>query len=98
LVYGWLGGATYLTMILLTFMIGLRSMLLATPWQSFLIAAYAAFVGEAVESMIIDTDHWRHFFLIVGLVWGLSVASINWRRRLVSEFNAGAGAMTPCLG
>jgi hypothetical protein len=95
LVYGWLGGVTYITAVFLTFMIGLRSMLLPTPWQSFLIAAYAAFVGECVEAMIIDTDHWRHFFLILGLVWGLSVASINWRRRLTSEFNAGAGVMAP---
>jgi hypothetical protein len=89
LVYGWLGGATYLAIVVLTLLIGVRSMLLPTPWQAYLIAAYAAFVGEAAESMIIDSDHWRHFFLIVGLVWGLSVASINWRRRLASEFNAG---------
>jgi hypothetical protein len=80
LVYGWLGGATYLVMVLLTFMIGFRNMLMPTPWQSFLITAYAAFVGETVEGMIVDTDHWRHFFLLMGLVWGLSIATINWRR------------------
>jgi hypothetical protein len=31
--------------------------------------------------MIVDTDHWRHFFLMLGLIWGLSIASINYRRR-----------------
>jgi O-antigen ligase/polysaccharide polymerase Wzy-like membrane protein len=92
LVYGWLGGATYLAIVALTFMIGLRNMLMPTPWQGYLIAAYAAFVGEAAESFIIDSDHWRHFFLIVGLVWGLSVATINWRRR--QAFGIGAGAAT----
>jgi hypothetical protein len=92
LVYGWLGGATYLTIVASTFMIGFRNMLMPTPWQGFLIAAYAAFVGEAVESMIIDTDHWRHYFLIVGLVWGLSVATINWRRRQTWPADAGAPA------
>ena len=25
--------------------------------------------------MIVDTDHWRHFFLMVGLIWGLAVAN-----------------------
>jgi hypothetical protein len=47
----------------------------------YLIAAYAAFVGEAFEGFIVDTDHWRHFFLPLGLVWGLTAASLNLRRR-----------------
>jgi hypothetical protein len=95
LVYGWLGGATYLAIVALTFMIGLRNMLMPTPWQGFLIAAYAAFVGEAAESLIIDSDHWRHFFLIVGLVWGLSVATINWRRRQAFGIAAEAAMLPP---
>ena len=31
--------------------------------------------------VIIDTDHWRHFFLLLGLIWGLTAASINLLRR-----------------
>lgn len=81
LVYGWLGGVIYFTLVALTFLIGLRCVLWPTPWQTYLIAAYAAYIGEIAEGSIIDTDHWRHFFLLVGLVWGLSVANINWRRR-----------------
>jgi O-antigen ligase len=86
LVYGWLGGAVYIAIVLLTLKVGFRNMLMPAPWQGYLIAAYAAFVGEAVESFIIDSDHWRHFFLLMGLVWGLSVASINLRRRETWEF------------
>jgi hypothetical protein len=81
LVYGWLGGATYLALVVVTLMLGLLTMPIAAPWQYYLITAYAVFVGEAVEGMIVDTDHWRHFFLMLGLVWGLSIASINARRR-----------------
>jgi hypothetical protein len=66
---------------MVTLAIGLRATLIATPWQAYLIAAYAAFVGEAFEGFIVDTDHWRHFFLLLGLVWGLTAASINLRRR-----------------
>ena len=84
LVYGWLGGVAYLAIVVLTLMLGFRSLFARTPWQPFLIAAFAAFFGEAGEGMIIDTDHWRHFFLLLGLVWGLSVATINWRRGLLS--------------
>ena len=80
-VYGWLGGAAYLTLVLLTLLLGFRCVLMATPWQVYLIAAFAAYVGDIGEGSIIDSDHWRHFFLLVGLVWGLSVANLNWRRR-----------------
>jgi hypothetical protein len=80
LVYGWIGGAAYLALVLVTLGIGLRAALVPAPWQVYLIAAYAAFVGEAMEGFIVDTDHWRHFFLILGLVWGLTAASINLRR------------------
>ena len=80
LVYGWLGGAAYLTMVLVTLAVGLRAAVTWTPWQSYLIAAYACFVGEACEGLIVDTDHWRHFFLLLGMIWGLTTATINFRR------------------
>jgi hypothetical protein len=83
LVYGWLGGAAYLALVFATLMLGLITMPIEAPWQHYLITAYAVFVGEMVEGMIVDTDHWRHFFLMLGLVWGLSTASINARRRRV---------------
>ncbi len=85
LVYGWLGGAAYLTLVVVTLMLGLITMPIPAPWQYYLITAYAVFVGEAAEGMIVDTDHWRHFFLMLGLIWGLSMASINHRRRLSWE-------------
>jgi hypothetical protein len=50
------------------------------------------FVGEAVEGFIVDTDHWRHFFLILGLVWGLTAASINLRRSEWAEELRGTSA------
>jgi hypothetical protein len=81
LVYGWLGGAAYLALVLVTLMMGVVTVGVATPWQYYLITAFAVFVGEAAEGLIVDTDHWRHFFLMVGLIWGLGVATINYRRQ-----------------
>jgi hypothetical protein len=88
LVYGWLGGAAYMTLVLVTLVIGIRAVLIATPWQYYLVAATAAFVGEAAEGFVVDTDHWRHFFLLLGLVWGLTIATINSRRR--ANYDSGA--------
>jgi len=98
LVYGWLGGFAYLTLVIVTLAIGLRAALVATPWQNYLIAAYAAFLGEAFEGLIVDTDHWRHFFLLLGLIWGLTAATINFRRRDIAQRGfAESAAMVPSL-
>jgi O-antigen ligase len=77
LVYGWTGGLTYLLLVILTLVIGFRQSIVVTPWQPYLIAALGTFCGEAFESFVVDTDHWRHYFLALGLVWGLAVASMN---------------------
>jgi O-antigen ligase len=81
LVFGWLGGTAYLALVLITLAMGLAALRIPTPWRPYLIAAYATFVGEAVEGLVVDTDHWRHFFLMLGLIWGLAVAGINMYRR-----------------
>ena len=45
-----------------------------------IIAVYCAFVGTVVESVIIDSDHWRHYFLLLGVIWGLMAVSRSARR------------------
>jgi hypothetical protein len=77
LVYGWVGAMAYLLLLLTTVMVGLRTALVRTPWQPYLITALAAFVGEMAEGFVIDTDHWRHFFLMLGMVWGLAAATLR---------------------
>src|SRR5262249_40106240 len=68
---GWLGGVTWLVLMLLTLVVGLRYALRATPWQMTYIAIFATYVGAFGESYIIDVQHWRHYYLILGLLWGL---------------------------
>jgi hypothetical protein len=75
--YGWLGGFSYFALIVSTLFVGFRHVLLRTSWQPYLVASFAAFIGMAVEGFVIDTDHWRHFFLLLGLIWGLSAATRN---------------------
>ncbi|MBI2716547.1 MAG: hypothetical protein HYX37_19195 [Rhizobiales bacterium] len=77
LVYGWLGGVAYLTLLVATMWTALRTVCVRTPWQPYLICAFAAFVGVVVEGFVIDTDHWRHFFLLLGMIWGLAAATLK---------------------
>lgn len=72
---GWLSGVTYPALALITMAFGFRYLLIATPWQPAMIAVYAAYTGMMVESLIIDTDHWRHVFLLLGVLWGLIAAT-----------------------
>lgn len=76
---GWLTGLTYLTIALATIGLGFRFLFVAAPWRDTYLAVYAAFVGVTGESIIIDIDHWRHYFLLLGLTWGLMAASARWR-------------------
>lgn len=72
---GWLSGCVYMVLTLTTLAMGLRFVFVATPWRAIYLAVYAAFLGVAVESAIIDTDHWRHYFLLLGVLWGLMSVS-----------------------
>jgi hypothetical protein len=77
LVYGWLGAMAYLLLLLSTLVVGLRNALVITPWQPYLITAVATFAGEMAEGVVIDTDHWRHFYLSLGMIWGLAAATLR---------------------
>jgi hypothetical protein len=98
LVYGWAGGMTYLTLLAATIWTALRSVFVRTPWQPYLICAFAAFIGEVIEGFVIDTDHWRHFFLLLGMIWGLAAATFNHVRSRPAPLPEGrifqAGALT----
>ena len=72
---GWLAGFSYLVLTATTLVMGLRYCFVTTPWRSTYLAVYAAFVGLAVEGLIIDSDHWRHYYLVLGVVWGLMAAA-----------------------
>ena len=71
---GWLGGTLYLFAIGLTVVVGLLHVLRNSAARPIFLVAFAAFVGNVVEGVVIDTDHWRHFYVLLALVWGLVAA------------------------
>lgn len=77
---GWLGGVAYPTLVVITLLVGFRAILVRTPWQPYLIAIFAAYLGTVAEGFIVGTEHWRHYFLLLGLIWGLAAATENARR------------------
>lgn len=74
---GWLGGAMYLLLVLLSLAFGLRFAMRGTEIRPMFLAVYAAFVGMAGEGIIIDSDHWRHFYVLMALLWGMMAADYS---------------------
>jgi len=68
--YGWLGFVSFLLLTLWTLAAGFRILLRDRPWQPYLLCAYVTYVGHIGLGTVIDIDHWRHFYLLMGLVWG----------------------------
>ena len=95
---GWLAGLMYLTLTLTTLVRGLAYVFVETPWRTTYIAVYCAFVGAAAESAIIDSDHWRHYFLLLGVTWGLMIVSQSWRRHRPPRAAAGYAPTLAPLG
>ena len=60
-----------MTLTAVTVVMGMRYAFVATPWRATYHAVYAAYLGVVFESLVIDSDHWRHYFLIHGVLWGL---------------------------
>ncbi|MBO6891040.1 MAG: O-antigen ligase family protein [Roseibium sp.] len=69
--YGWLGGTVYIIMAIWTLCALVPLLFKARPWTGFTQCVFAVFVAHLILSVIIDTDHWRHMYMLYGLSWGL---------------------------
>ncbi|MBN8535396.1 MAG: hypothetical protein J0L51_15060 [Rhizobiales bacterium] len=76
--YGWLGGLAFLGFILTTLIISIKTLFLRTPFQPYVLVIFSALIPHLVQNFQIDTDRWRHLFMIYGLSWGLAAISRRW--------------------
>jgi O-antigen ligase len=82
--YGWLGGLAFLGFILATLLISIKTLFLRTPFQPYVLVIFSALIPHLVQNFQIDTDRWRHLFMIYGLSWGLAAISRRW----IGEYRA----------
>lgn len=69
-VYGWLGGFSYIALVIWTLIVATPLVFKGRPWTPFLQSVYAVYLGHLMIHNVIDNDHWRHLFLIYGILWG----------------------------
>lgn len=79
--YGWLGFACYLILVWSTLYIGFRALLRERPWQPYLMVAWIVLAGHALIGNVIDLDHWRHVYILYGIIWGCFALENNWQKR-----------------
>lgn len=80
--YGWLGGISYLLLVISSIMVMIRTMTIRTPWQPVAIAVSCPLFMTMLQGIQIDTDHWRHFYLMLGMVWGMFAASTRYQSNM----------------
>jgi O-antigen ligase len=73
--YGWIGGLSYAVLIVVTVLQGWRLVFKRSPLQSEVIAIWSCLFFQILQGFQIDTDHWRHFFLMLGAFYGLLAAT-----------------------
>jgi O-Antigen ligase len=76
---GWMSGVCYPALVFLTVVMGFRHVFIRVPWQRSYLAIFSAFLGTVGEGFVIDTDHWRHFWMMLGAMWGLFAAAQPYR-------------------
>lgn len=89
--YGWLGFAAYLTLVLWTLAAAFPLLFRTSPLQALAQVAYIVFVGHIVIATVIDIDHWRHVYLLFGLLWGAVAADRVATHRRLFDFRPAEG-------
>ena len=72
--YGWLGGFAYIALVVWTLAAATPLLFKRRPWQALFQCVFAVFVGLILIHAVIDNDHWRHLFLLYGILWGVIAA------------------------
>jgi O-antigen ligase len=83
--YGWLGFAAFVTLVLWTLAAAFPLLFRTSRYQPVLQAAYVVFLGHILIGAVIDINHWRHLYLLLGILWGLiAVDRAVARRRMAA--------------
>ncbi len=87
---GWLGGFSFILLVLSTCYVGFRQCLTRHPWMRESQILFAATFAFFMQGLQIDLDHWRFFFLSLGGIWGIEASRQRWLRRQDGTTNAPA--------
>ena len=85
--YGWLGFAAFLTLTIWTLVAAFPLVFRSSPLQAVTQIAYIVFFGPILMATVIDIDHWRHVYLLFGILWGAIAADRSAAQERLSQWH-----------
>jgi len=67
---GWVGGFAFFAFLFITLWRAARYIRRSAQIDGPYIAVFAAVLGVLIQSLFIDSTHWRHLFLLFAMLWG----------------------------
>lgn len=75
---GWIAGICFPVLVFITVAMSFKLIFVRVPWQRSYLALFSAFLGTVGEAFIIDVDHWRHFWMLLGAMWAMNAAAYDY--------------------
>lgn len=91
---GWLSGVCFPALMFITVVMGFKLIFVRVPWQRMYLAIFSTFVGTVIEAFIIDVDHWRHFWMMLGAMWAMIAAAHMYGRRSALGYGENQSAIS----
>ena len=67
---GWISGLAYVSFVILTIWKGFIFCLRKTEIQLSALVVFSCILSTQLQSFFIDSHHWRHLFILYGMMWG----------------------------
>lgn len=68
---GWFSGTAFIAFLVITIKRGLTFCVHRTDMQLTGLVIYSCIISTQLQSFFIDSTHWRHLFILYGMMWGL---------------------------
>jgi hypothetical protein len=81
---GWISGVSYFCLFCSNIYVGFRTAITRSPYQNHAILVFSCLVNVMLQGIQIDTEHWRHSYWMMGIMWGLAAATLQYTNSLSS--------------
>lgn len=71
LIGGWIGGFSHILVVFITLTTGFKYCFRQFELRIPFVVFFATYVSLTLESWIIDIDHWRLLYILLGVIWGV---------------------------
>ena len=75
---GWLGGVLFILLVTWTGFVAFRLLAQDTPYRAHAQIVWPALMMFFLQAFQIDVEKWRHVYMMLGMIWGLEAARLQW--------------------